>query len=169
YNCELDPVGSRSIIFAPGNYHITGGIVANGGGNITFGAGEYTIGGSGLMVTGGGRITVNNALLYIEAGELELTGTGLTRLFAPTSGPYTGISIFQSRTNATQMDIKGTSLTAGAGAIYGKAAKVSLVGNSGSANMQFVSDTFSMSGAATLELTGGANIVIFQSNLRLVE
>ena len=169
YECQLDPVGARGIIFAPGNYHVTGGIVANGGGNITFGAGEYTIGGSGLMVTGGGRITVNNALLYIEAGELELTGTGLTRLFAPTSGPYTGISIFQSRTNATQMDIKGTSLTAGAGAIYGKAAKVNLVGNSGSANMQFVSDTFSMSGAANLELTGGANIVIFQSNLRLVE
>lgn len=169
YNCELDPPGPRNIIFTPGNYHVTGGIVANGSGNITFGAGNYTIGGSGLKVTGGGRITVNNALLYVDAGALELTGNGVTRLFAPTSGPYDGISIFQSRTNATQMDFKGTSLTSGSGAIYGKAAKVSLVGNSGSANMQFVSDTFSMSGAATLTLTDEDNIAILQSNLRLVE
>jgi hypothetical protein len=169
YECQLDPAGSRSIIFTPGNYHITGGIVANGGGNITFGAGEYTIGGTGLQVTGGGRITVNNALLYIEAGETELTGNGITRLYAPTSGPYQGISIFQSRTNTTKVDIMGTSLTSGAGAVYAKAAKVSLVGNSDSSDMQFVSDTFQMSGAANLELVDDDNILIYQSNLRLVE
>jgi hypothetical protein len=169
YDCQLDPAGSRSIIFQPGSYHITGGIVANGGGNITFGAGEYTIGGTGLTVNGGGRITVNNALLYIEAGEADLTGNGVTRLLAPTSGPYTGISIFQSRTNTTQVDIAGTSLTAGAGAVYAAAAKASLVGNSGSSNMQFVVDMFSMSGAATLELQDEENILIYQSALRLVE
>jgi hypothetical protein len=169
YDCQLDPPGSRNIVFTPGNYHITGGIVANGGGNITFGAGEYTIGGTGLQVTGSGRITVNNALLYIAAGEAELTGNGITRIYAPTSGPYTGISIFQSRTNATQMDLKGTSLTSGSGAIYAKAAKVSLVGNSDSSNMQIVSDTFNMSGAASLTLDDDDNILIFQSNLRLVE
>jgi hypothetical protein len=67
------------------------------------------------------------------------------------------------------MDIAGTSLTAGAGAVYGKAAKVNLVGNSGSSDMQFVSDTFSMSGAANLALVDDDNILIFQSNLRLVE
>ncbi len=169
YNCQLDPAGSRSIVFQPGNYHITGGIVANGGGNITFGAGEYTIGGTGLTVNGGGRITVNNALLYIAEGETELTGNGVTRLFAPNSGPYEGISIFQSRTNTTQIDIKGTSLTAGAGAVYAAAAKASLVGNSGSSNMQFVVDTFAMSGAASLELVDEDNILIYQSALRLVE
>jgi hypothetical protein len=67
------------------------------------------------------------------------------------------------------VDIAGTSLTAGAGAVYAAAAKASLVGNSGSSNMQFVVDMFSMSGAATLELQDEENILIYQSALRLVE
>lgn len=169
YDCQIDPPGSRNVIFQPGNYHITGGVTANGGGNITFGAGEYTIGGTGIMVTGSGRITVNNALLYIAEGETELTGNGITRIYAPTSGPYAGISIFQARDNTVRADIKGTSLTSGSGAVYAKGAEVNLVGNSESSNMQFVSDTFSMSGAAELFLVDDDNIQIYQSNLRLVE
>jgi hypothetical protein len=35
--------------------------------------------------------------------------------------------------------------------------------------MQIVSDTFNMSGAASLTLDDDDNILIFQSNLRLVE
>jgi hypothetical protein len=169
YECTIDPSGNRSIIFQPGNYYFTGGVVADGGGNIVFNEGEYTFGGVGLQVTGGGRITANEALLYIESGEAELTGNGITKLIAPTEGPYAGISLFQSRTLETQIDIKGTSLAAGFGAIYAKAANVSLVGTANSSNMQIISDTFQMSGNAELDLTFDGNVLVFQSFIKLVE
>lgn len=169
YECTIDPSGPRSVIFAPGNYHITGGVVANGGGNITFGAGEYTLGGVGIQVTGSGRITVNEAVLYIESGEVELTGNGVTRLTAPTTGPYKDISIFQARNNTTQVDLKGTSLTSGTGVIYAPAAHVQLVGTSDSNNMQIVCDTFGMSGNAGLTLDDEDGVMVQQSYLRLVE
>jgi hypothetical protein len=169
YECTLDPTGPRSIIFAPGNYHITGGVIADGGGNITFSPGEYTLGGVGIKVTGAGRITVNEALLYVEEGEVELTGNGVTRLTAPTSGPYKDISIFQGRDNTTQADLKGTSLSSGTGVIYAPAAEVSIVGTSDSNNMQIICDTFQMSGNAGLTLEDDDGVIVQQSALRLVE
>lgn len=169
YECTIDPSGPQSIIFQPGNYHITGGVVADGGGNITFNAGEYTLGGVGLKVTGSGRITANEALLYIDEGELELTGNGVTRLIAPTTGVYAGISVFQNRTLTTQVDLKGTSLTSGSGTIYAAGAKVTLVGTSNSSNIQIISDTFQMSGTSSLDIVFDDNVPVFDSFLRLVE
>lgn len=169
YECAIDPSGPWSIVFQPGNYHITGGITADGGGNITFQPGEYTIGGTGLRVTGSGRITVNYALLYVEAGETELTGNGLTRILAPISGPYAGIAIFQNRELESQLDLKGTAFTSGSGTVYAAAAKVSIVGNATSSNMQFISDMFTMSGSSSLDLTYDGPINVIQSRVRLVE
>lgn len=170
YNCPaIDPTGNRSINFLAGNYYFAGGVIANGGGNIVFNQGEYTFAGVGLKVSGGGRVTANNAVLYIEAGELELTGNGITRLLAPTSGPYAGISIFQNRELETQIDVNGTSLAAGFGVIYAKAANFSLVGTANSSNMQVISDTFQMSGNAGLELQWSNGVIVNQSFLRLVE
>jgi hypothetical protein len=169
YECTIDPNGPRSLKFLAGDYHITGGVVANGGGNITFETGVYTLGGVGIQVTGDGRITVNEAMLYIDEGEVELTGNGVTRILAPVSGPYAGISIFQDRTNTTQLDLKGNSLTAGSGVVYAKAANISLVGTSNSSNMQMISDTFEMSGNSSLELDFSDQPLIQQSLLRLVE
>jgi len=169
YNCAIDPQGPWNVTFQPGNYYITGGVVADGGGNITFGSGEYTLGGVGLQVTGSGRITVNYALIYIESGAVNLTGNGVTRITAPTSGPYMGIAIFQSRTVTSQMDLKGTSFTNGGGTVYAPAGHISLVGTATSSNMQFISDTFQMSGTADLDITDLNGVQIIQSRLRLVE
>jgi hypothetical protein len=169
YECEIDPQAGWSVIFQPGDYHITGGVVADGGGSMTFNSGVYTLGGVGVEVTGSGSITVNHAMLYIDEGEVELTGTGITRLVAPDSGTYAGIVIFQNRELATQLDLKGTSLSAGIGSIYAKAAKISLVGNSASSNIQFISDKFEMSGSSSVDLDRENNIELTASFLRLVE
>ena len=169
YNCTIDPSGPWNVTFNPGNYYITGGVVADGGGNVTFGAGEYTLGGVGLQVTGSGRITVNYAMIYIESGSANLTGNGVTRIQAPTSGIYNGIAIFQSRTNPNQVDLKGTSFTNGGGTVYAPVAKVSLTGTTTSSNMQFISDTFAMSGTADLDLTYTDQVQVDLSYVRLVE
>jgi len=169
YDCTIDPSGPWNITFMPGNYYITGGVVADGGGNITFSTGEYTLGGVGLQVTGSGRITVNFAVIYIEAGSVNLTGNGVTRITAPTTGTYTGIAIFQNRTLSSPMNLKGSAFTSGGGTIYAPAAHISLVGTATSSNMQFISDTFQMSGDASLDLTDVNGVQIVQSRLRLVE
>lgn len=169
YNCAIDPSGPWNVTFTPGNYYITGGVVADGGGNITFGIGQYTLGGVGLQVTGSGGITDNFAVIYVESGSVNLTGNGVTRITAPSSGVYDGVAIFQSRTDSNQVNLKGTSFTNGGGAVYAPDAKISLVGTATSSNMQFISDTFDMSGAANLDLTNTDFVPITVSQLRLVE
>lgn len=169
YECTIDPNGPWSVLFQPGNYYITGGVVADGGGNIVFQPGQYTLGGQGLKVTGSGRITVNYALIYVAEGVTELTGNGLTRIMAPTSVPYKGVAIFQARDNAAQLNLKGTAFTSGSGTVYAPAGKVSIVGNATSSNMQFISDTFDMSGSSSLDLVYDGPINVMQSRVRLVE
>lgn len=169
YNCTIDPTGPWNVIFQAGNYYITGGVIADGGGNVTFGAGEYTLGGEGLRVTGSGRITVNFAVIYIEAGSTVLTGNGNTRITAPITGPYTGIAIFQNRELTTEVNLQGTSFTNGHGTVYAPAAKVQLTGNTTSSDMQFISDTFRMSGNSSLDLTYTDQVEVVLSRLRLVE
>ncbi|HUF53505.1 MAG TPA: pilus assembly protein TadG-related protein [Dehalococcoidia bacterium] len=169
YNCAINPSGPWNVVFQPGDYHITGGVVADGGGNITFNAGVYTLGGVGITVTGSGRITVNNAMLYIESGEVELTGNGITSITAPETGVYAGIAIFQNRSSTTQVDMNGTALAGGWGTVYAAGAKVSIVGTSASSNMQFISDTFIMSGIPDLDLIFDSDITVGQQSPKLVE
>lgn len=141
YNCTLNPPGAWGLNFLPGEYLITGGIVVNGGGSVTFGAGEYTVRGEGIKLTGNGSITGIGVTFFVDEGSAIFTGTGVTDLEAPEEGPFAGILLFQYRDNDNQVIITGNAAQGGWGTVYAPEAMVDFSGN-GTTSFQFISDTF---------------------------
>lgn len=158
YNCTIDPPGQWNITFQPGDYLITGGIIADGGGTFNFGAGIYTVRGRGVRITGNGDAFGNDIMFYVDEGQAILTGTGEVNLNAPSSGIYEGILVFQDRTNANTVVITGTAIGDGWGAVYAAAAEIDFSGNA-KTSFQFISNTFYAHGNSNLEITFDDNFL----------
>lgn len=162
--------GSGTITFASGNYIITGSVTSSSNGGIVFGPGNYTIGGE-LSDTGGSYMTFGTGL-YIVGGTLKLTGSGNIAgngitfytegsssvaggsnlsLTAPTSGTYSGLLFFQSRSDSSSLSIAGGSGTTVQGILYAPAAAVTLSGSSSGTTMSLdiVCDTLTVTGNGT--------------------
>ncbi|MCH6555717.1 MAG: hypothetical protein IH797_03780 [Chloroflexi bacterium] len=169
YDCTIDPPGQWGLQFEPGDYYITGGIVINGGGNVTFGQGLYFLQGEGLTITGNGVVTGDGVTFYIDEGQVTLTGTSDTQLTAPTSGTYEGIVIFQNRTLTTTVNMSGGAIADGWGAVYAAGAQIHLVGNTGSTLHQFISDTFLMSGNSNITVDYFSGFLVAVPVMSLVE
>ena len=169
YDCTLDPPGDWGLQFDPGDYHITGGIVSNGSGNVTFGQGLYFLQGKGMIFTGNGVVTGDEVTFYIDEGQVTLTGTGDTQLTAPTSGPYEGVVIFQNRSLTTTVNMSGDALSDGWGAVYAAGAQIHLVGNTGSTLHQFISDTFLMDGNSSITVDYFSGFLVPVPVMSLVE
>lgn len=152
YPCTINPKGNEDITFAPGDYLFEGGIVVDGQSDITFGAGIYTVRGQGIKLTGGGDITANEVMFYVEEGAVDITGNGDHQISAPTSGTYAGVSIFLHRDNTSQVDIGGEAFVNGGGTVYAAGSEVRLHGTAGTANVQFISDTFGTVGTVGITI-----------------
>ena len=169
YDCTINPPGQWGLQFLEGDYLITGGIVLNGGGDVTFGAGLYFLQGQGLIITGNGVVTGDGVTFYIDEGEVTLTGTSDTQLTAPTSGTYEGIVIFQNRSSDTTVNMSGDAIAGGWGAVYAAGAQINLAGNTGSTLHQFISDTFLMDGNSTITIDYFNGFSTIVPVMRLVE
>ncbi len=170
YNCTIDPKGGWGLLFEPGDYYITGGIVLNGNGDVTFGSGLYFLQGQGLIITGNGIVTGDGVTFYIDEGQVTLTGTSDTQLTAPDSGPYEGIVIFQNRTLTTTVNMSGDAIADGWGAVYAAGAQIRLVGNTDSTSLhQFISDTFLMDGNSTITIDFFSDFLVAVPVMSLVE
>src|SRR5262249_47020470 len=96
--------GSRAI--NPGIYSQ---INVSGNARLTLKSGIYTIEGGGFTVTGKASVSGAGVMIYNAGsnypgtggnfGGITLSGSGTFNLSAPTSGPYVGVLIFQSRQN----------------------------------------------------------------------
>ncbi len=168
YDCTIDPKGSWDVQFLPGNYLITGGVELDGNNDAVFGAGVYTLRGEGLKITGNGTVTGDDVTFYIDEGEVELTGTGDMNFTAPKTGDYAGVLIFQNRTLTSTVKLAGNAIADSWGAVYALSAEISLVGNT-STSFQFISDTFSMSGNATITINFDGGFQGIAPAMRLVE
>ena len=169
YDCTIDPQGQWGLQFEPGDYYITGGIVINGGGNVSFGQGLYFLQGEGLTITGNGVVTGDGVTFYIDEGQVTLTGTSDTQLTAPTSGTYEGIVIFQNRTLTSTVNMSGGATADGWGAVYAAGAQIHLVGNTGSTLHQFISDTFLMDGNSNISIEYFDGFLVAVPIMSLVE
>jgi len=169
YDCTIDPQGQWGLQFEPGDYYITGGIVINGGGNVSFGQGLYFLQGEGLTITGNGVVTGDGVTFYIDEGQVTLTGNGDTQLAAPTSGTYEGIVIFQNRTLTSTVNMSGGAIADGWGAVYAAGAQIRLVGNTGSTLHQFISDSFLMDGNSNISIDYFDGFLVAVPIMSLVE
>jgi Putative Flp pilus-assembly TadE/G-like len=117
----------QNVTVTPGSY--TGiSIAATFLGNVTFQAGNYTIGGSGLSLKGGASVSGNGVMFYMNGGAVTFTNSQKINLTAPTNGAYAGILFFQRKGNpaaATFTGAGGSNLTGG---LYFPSATVTLNG-----------------------------------------
>jgi hypothetical protein len=124
--------GTRTL--SPGIYQ--GGITIQGGANVTLLPGVYIIQGGGLAINGNGTTVQGTGVMIYNtgpagahnAGAINWDQNGTVSLSPPTSGPYTGISIFQDRLSNQNLTIQFNYNKTITGAIYAPAAPVQLKG-----------------------------------------
>jgi hypothetical protein len=154
-----------------GSVNLTGGsrticqgiysqINVSGGASLTLNPGIYIIAGGGLTVTGGASISGSGVMIYNAGssypgsggsfGGITLSGTGTINLSAPTSGPYAGIVIFQSRQNTRALSFSGTAMAGVTGLIYAPNALLSMSGN---ASLQSALDVGMLNLSGNVSLT----------------
>jgi hypothetical protein len=148
--------GNSSLTICQGIYSQ---ITAAGNAKLTMNPGTYIIEGGGLTVTGNASVTGTDVFIYNAGsnypnsggnfGGITLSGDGTFSLSAPTSGPYAGILIFQSRQNTRAFSFSGNAASGMAGAIYAPSALVSLSGNAQIQNSLIV-DQLNVSGNVSL-------------------
>jgi hypothetical protein len=148
-NCKND----NGATLQPGRY--CGGLTLNGNKNLQ--PGTYIVDGGVLRSNGSANISGTGVTFYLaNNARVSLNGNAYMNVTAPTSGTYSGILFFGSRTNSYSSDISlnGTADSALTGVIYAPAQPVTFIGDMEGANgcTQIVSKTISWNGNATLAL-----------------
>ena len=140
--------GNASATIKPGIYTQ---INASGNGTLTLSSGIYIIEGGGFTVSGNASVT-GSGVTIINAGSkyptsggtygaITLSGNGSYRLSPPTTGPYAGIVIFQSRDNSKAITLSGNSAGM-TGIVYAPTAQLVESGNA-QLNAAVIVDTIS--------------------------
>jgi Flp pilus assembly protein TadG len=123
------------------------------GGNLTLASGLYYLEGGINMSAGTITSAAGGVTLYIESGSVNMSGGSIT-LSAPTTGTWEGILIFQSRTNASSLDLSGGTQTY-SGAIYALDATYNMAGGTFN-NVTFVVNNMNIAGGSVGTIDGGA-------------
>jgi len=154
---SLTPKSGSGSTLSPGIY----GTIS---GSHTLSAGIYVIT-DGITLNGNDLITGNGVMLYFACsnypsecapGEkgagIKATGNGSMRIFPPTSGVYTGLSIFADRNNTSTFTYRGNGtnenglMNGGAGTFYMKSGTLDLRGNGYTLASQIVVGFVTMEG-----------------------
>jgi hypothetical protein len=166
YHEAVNVSGNSSVPLSPGIYP---SIQVSGHGSVTLGPGIYIIEGGGLSVSGNGSLTGDGVLIFNGGsaydgtsdggtyGSISLGGGGTISLSGPTSAPYAGVVIFQSRSNNRALALGGNAAEGITSIVYAPAAAVGLSGNA-QLTGALVADTLSVSGnAGAFQLSDGAS------------
>jgi hypothetical protein len=133
-------INNEDACFEPGVYYIE--------------AGSAT--GSAFRSNGNGFLHGEEVFFFIKRGEIQLNGGGSLRLTPPASGPYEGLTLFQSRTNCVDAKINGND-DSSIGTIYLPCAHLDFQGNAGPGAGDFVTG---MVVADTVTVTGNGTLTI---------
>ncbi|ACL58700.1 conserved hypothetical protein [Methylobacterium nodulans ORS 2060] len=171
---ENHPIGVKSMRFCAG---------LNLKGQVTFAPGLYIIENGDMTVNGGdlnatSLITLTGSgvtFYFANGGRLRLGGNAVLNLKAPTSGPFSGILFFGSRTSAgANQVVNGTSGSTLQGAVYMPGSDVLFTGNSASTGgcTQVIGRTVTFSGNSSLGSTcdnAGTKTILTSETVVLVE
>jgi len=157
-NKKTTIAGSNDATLYPGTYCNDIQITTNG--TVTFESGIYILNGAGLHIGAQATVVGTNVMFYMvntsNANNFSIAGGATVTLDAPDSGPYQGISFFESRTDGgyghsfaggSSMDIDGI--------IYAPTGDITYTGGSASdeANTFIVADTITFSGNSYMSNT----------------
>lgn len=136
-----------------GNYTIDGNFSSTGSSSITMGSGLYEVGGN-LQLTG--PLTGNGVTFYTQ-GSTTVTGSSNLTLTAPTSGMYSGVLLFQSRSDSSAVSITGSSGSTIQGIVYAPDSPLTLTGSGTmTVSLDVIVDSFSETGSGGIIVTNYA-------------
>jgi len=157
---------AQTLNLQPGLY--IGGISVSGKGNVNLASGIYYMQG-GFSFTGQGSLTGYNVLIYNDpqstSDNVNLAGQGAITLTPMDSGPYQGISIFQSRTSTYQPAVgvtgNGTAPLFITGTFYVPKAELDVTGNGtqDTIGSQYISDTLKLGGNGAFNVDWSPTLV----------
>ncbi|MEI9427151.1 TadE/TadG family type IV pilus assembly protein [Mesorhizobium sp. Cs1299R1N3] len=124
-------------------------------GNITLSPGVYILRGVTLKPGGNGSLSGQGVTIFlVEGAQIIINANETVNLSPPTSGPYAGITIFQSRGNISALTLNGGANSVISGFVYAPDAAVSFAGNS---DMSGQGDCLRLVGL-TVQMTGNSSI-----------
>ncbi len=95
-------------------------------GDITLAPGSYILRGGRINLGGNGSLVGAGVTIFLmEDAEFSVNGNEIVQLTPPTTGPYAGITIYQEKSNHTEITINGTSGSYVSGFIYAPGVLVS--------------------------------------------
>jgi Flp pilus assembly protein TadG len=176
-SCLTVPSGT-TITLSPG-YYCHGISVSGTGTTATFQSGLYYVAGN-FAISGGAHASGSGVTFYVTSGQTAISGGTTTNFSAPTSGTYSGIVFFGSRSGntSTNNNFSGASSSTITGAVYYPTEIVTFSGgsSSGTGCTQVVGDKVTVSGTANLDSScagdGTTNISVAdgsKSNISMVE
>ncbi len=125
-------------------------------GEVTLQPGTYILRGGRVNLGGNGFLKGAGVTIFLmEGAEFSVNGNEVVQLTPPTSGPYAGITIYQEKSNTTEIKINGTSGSYITGFVYAPGAHVFYAGNSAtttqSACLRLVANTIEMTGNSSMK------------------
>jgi Flp pilus assembly protein TadG len=124
---------NQTVYLQPGVY--TGGIHVAGQANIVLAPGIYYMDGGGFSFTGQGSFTGNGVMIYTDPKQtsdvVNINGLGQINWTPMTSGPYTGIALWQRRDSTNTVSLTGNGTSAIYGTFYAQHGLLSTTGNGG--------------------------------------
>ncbi|MCI0377030.1 MAG: pilus assembly protein TadG-related protein [Gemmataceae bacterium] len=173
--------GTFTVRYKAGIY--TNGLSLSGNSDTTFvlEPGIYYMDGGGFNVSGSSNLSANGVMIYNapkkDTDVVYIAGQGKIVMTPPTTGVYTGISIFQDRNSTAPITIKGNGNAFITGAIYGASAPAFVEGNGDAAagannqilGSQYVTGTLRVAGNGGFRITANGGPIPRLRDIRLVE
>jgi len=147
-------------------------------GTVTLDPGLYVIDGGTLHANAGTTITGTGVTIFLANGAtVQLNGTAILNLSPPTTGPYSGLAFFGSRSSVgVTHQVNGNSGSVVEGAVYFPKSHIQFSGNSktsgGGGCTQVIGNTVELTGNSSLRSTcqaSGTRDLLANRFVRLVE
>ncbi len=168
-NSAMNLTNAGAVTLNPGVY--TGGLTLSGSSSVTLNPGIYYVNGGGINLSGGASISGSGVCIYnTGGGAINLTGTGNISLSPMTGGTYSGITVFQDRSNTAGATMSGGSNINNSGTFYFPGATVSMSGGSGVGVLgsQFIVNKLTFSGTSAIDVNYNSSVA-GNSSLALVQ
>jgi Flp pilus assembly protein TadG len=165
--------GPTTLTVSPGVF--TGGIQITGQASLIMAPGIYYMDGGGFAFSGNGSLTATGVMIYNAPQKstdiISINGNGAIDLSPPTSGIYTGISLFQDRTSTNTVSVTGNGASSISGTFYVAGGTLSVTGNGTSdvIGSQYISYDLSVNGNGAFSVNWGAPDVARTRIITLVE
>lgn len=165
--------GSRVLTLSPGVYR--GGISVSGQASLVMLPGIYYMENGGFSFTGQGSLTATGVMVYTSPNSnsdtVSINGTGAIAWSPPTSGPYTGISLWQERSSTNTVTVSGNGSSSFTGTLYAKKGLLAVSGNGAQdvLGSQYISDKLNLGGNGNFNVDWKIDNTARTRIVRLVE